>query len=74
MIVAYKAKPEDGWTVHKCRLSGRMDLDAYAACYQARRYVREGNAEAQVLEGANVFARFYRSATGDVIQEGGAVL
>jgi len=60
--------------VHKCRLSGRMELDAYAACYQARRYCLEGNTEAQVWDGDDLFAQFRRTATGEVVQDGGVDL
>lgn len=74
MIVAFRAKPEDEWTIHRCQLSGRIHLDAYAACYQARRYVRDGWSEAQVMDGDVVFARFVRGPAGTIAQEGGVDL
>lgn len=74
MVVAYRTKPDDPWTVHKCGLSGRINLDPYAACHKARWYVRKGAYEAQVMDGDQIYARFSKNAVGEVLQEGGCEL
>ena len=73
-IVAFRAKIENDWSVHKCRRSGEITFDAYRACHLARWYCQRGNAEARVMKGAEVFARFWRGPTGEIHQEGGVNL
>lgn len=70
--VIYRFDVGQPWKAHTCALSGRADFDAYHACWLARNYVRQGGAsEAIVLQETVQFARFTRSATGDLVQEGG---
>lgn len=70
-LVAYRAKAEDEWSVFKCHRSGEITFDAYRGCFEARRLCREGHVEAQVLQNGEVYARFSRTSTGGVVQEGG---
>ena len=73
-VVAFKAKPEDPWSVYKCKRSGEITFDLYRACHEARRLCREGYVESKVMKGEEEVAKFSRSATGNVTQLGGVDL
>ena len=65
---------DERYQVFLCPLSGRVAFGLTEACYRARALVRGGNAEALVMRGEDVKARFYRTPTGEVIQENGVHL
>lgn len=74
-VIVYRANSKDPW-IPFCCSSGRFQFDAYESVFRARQLVQMGyyEAECHPVGSEGVYCRFYRTSTGNVIQEGGTDL